>query len=77
MRFFFTVYDDEVTPDEEGQELPDEAAARAKAIVEARVLAAEQVDRGHLIPSHRIDVTDEAGKLVESITLAQAVRVDA
>ncbi|MBV8685948.1 MAG: hypothetical protein JOZ90_04890 [Alphaproteobacteria bacterium] len=67
-RFFFNVFNDEVTFDDEGQELPDLAAARERAIREARALACDSISRGHLDLDDRIEVNDGEGNRV--LTLA-------
>jgi hypothetical protein len=61
------------TEDEEGAELPDEAAARQQALVGARSIIAAEILEGRLTLGERIDVADAAGKLLFSLTFAQAV----
>jgi hypothetical protein len=49
-RYFFHVFNDEETRDEEGADLPDTPAAVRRAADEARILAAESIkEHGHLI----------------------------
>ena len=74
-RFFFHVYDDVVALDDEGIELPDAEAARRAALDGARALAADQVRKGRLDLRHRIEVVDESGARVLSVTFDEAVRV--
>jgi hypothetical protein len=74
-RYFFAIHDTEVVPDPEGIELPDAAAAMARAMVEARELAAESVRQGHFDGHHRIDVTDEAGACVGAVRFDEAVAI--
>ena len=74
-RFFFHVYDDVVAIDDEGMELPDAEAARDAAVAGARALAADQARKGHLDLSHRIEVKDESGSPVLTLTFDEAVRV--
>jgi hypothetical protein len=74
-RYFFNVYDDVVAHDDEGQELPNEAAARLQALMGARELIAEQVKRGYLVRAHWIDVVDEQGTLIFSQTFGDAVEL--
>jgi hypothetical protein len=59
--------------DEEGIAHPDEAAARTFALAGARSLIAGDVVEGILDLSGRIDVEDEAGKLVFSLPFEKAV----
>jgi hypothetical protein len=74
-RYYFNLFNDETTFDEEGQELSGTEAARARAIREARVLAADSVGKGHLNLSDRVEVVDEAGALVLTVTFADAIAV--
>ena len=74
-RFYFNVYDDVVTTDDEGITLPNFDAARLKALAGARGLMAEQVSRGYLVRSHWIDVVDEAGALVLHLPFRDAIDV--
>lgn len=73
--FYFDVYNDDVTLDDEGSELADEHAARAKAIKEARALAADTVQRGHLVRHHRIDIRDESHSTIDSVSFEDAVEI--
>lgn len=72
-RFFFHVYDDVETRDEEGRDLPDLAAAEAVALAGARDLMCEQVRQGRLTLDHRIDVEDEAGNKLIVLPFKKAV----
>jgi hypothetical protein len=74
-RYFFNVYDDIIAQDEEGAELPNHAAARLNALRGARDLIAEQVRRGYLVLSHWIDVVDEQGEKVLTLTFRDAVDI--
>ena len=73
--FYFDVYNDDVTLDDEGAELADLAAARAHAVKEARVLAAETVKAGHLNCRHHIDIRDESRVTLASVAYGEAVEV--
>lgn len=74
-RFFFHLYDDEVTLDPEGREFPNAAAAKEKAIRYAREIASEEVLHGHLGLNHRIEVTDANDAPVVTITFKDAVQI--
>jgi hypothetical protein len=74
-RYFFHVYDDVIAEDEEGTELPNLAAARLKALIGARDLMCEQLRHGYLVLSHWIDVTDEKGETVLTVTFRDAVDI--
>jgi hypothetical protein len=71
--FFFNVYNDDVTLDEEGAELRDAHAARAHAIKAARSLAADTVSRGHIVGHHRIEIEDESHKIIDTVRFDEAV----
>ena len=75
-RYFFHVHNDAVTLDEEGIELTGPAAAKETAIIEARQLACEEVRKGRLHLKHRIEVTDETGTKVATVTFADAIEID-
>jgi hypothetical protein len=56
-RFFFHLYNDEISLDEEGRELADIGAARDCAIKDARDMAAERYGNGpHFQSSGRVAV---------------------
>ncbi|CAA9545068.1 MAG: hypothetical protein AVDCRST_MAG23-2458 [uncultured Sphingosinicella sp.] len=74
-RFFFNVYDDIIAEDEEGVELPNLDAARLQALRGARDLIAEQVRHGYIMLSHWIDVMDEHGAKVLTLTFGEAVDI--
>jgi len=75
-RYYFNLYDDDVAPDEEGSELPDLAAARARAFAGARDMACAEVLQGHLTLDHRIEVVDESGELVWTVRFSDVVSVE-
>jgi hypothetical protein len=62
--------------DEEGVDLPDFEAARANAVKEAREMMLETVAEGRIDPSHRIDIADENGTILDSVTFGEAVTVE-
>ena len=73
--YYFNLYDDEVTLGDEGAELADERAALARAVKEARALAADSVLRGHLVGHHRIEITDERQNVVGTVHFDEAVAI--
>jgi hypothetical protein len=75
-RYFFHVYDDIVMLDDEGMELADAEAARAAALAGAREMMCDQIRHGRLALGHHIEVEDEAGSPVFSLSFADAVRVE-
>ena len=74
-RYFFNVYDDVIALDEEGKELPNEEVARLHALIGARDIMASQVKHGYMVLSHWIDVADNQGKVLFSVTFEQAVDI--
>jgi hypothetical protein len=73
-RYFFHVFNDEETRDEEGAEFPDMPAALQRAAYEARILAAESIrEHGHLILAHRIQIEDEGGHALGTVRFGDAV----
>ncbi len=74
-RYFFNVYNDDTTIDDEGMELSDPDAAKALALQEARVLAADTVLQGHLVAHHRIEILDEERHAIASVRFDEAVEI--
>lgn len=74
-RFFFHVYDDSVTHDEEGREFGDVEAAKREATKGARELMCEQVRKGYLALNHRVEVEDDNGNRVAVIRFREVVRI--
>ncbi len=73
-RFYFHL--DEcgaICADEEGFELADIDAARVQAIAAARDIMCDEVSRGRLCLSCRIDVADESGAIVLVVPFKEAV----
>ena len=73
--YYFDIYNDAVTLDDEGADLADPRAAHAHAVKAARSLAAETVLHGHLSRSDRIEIRDADRGLVGSVTFGEAVDV--
>ncbi len=74
-RYFFNLYNDDITEDFEGVELADDDAACERAMKEARNLAAESVRCGHLVGNHYIEIVDADRKVVGSVRFDEAVAV--
>jgi hypothetical protein len=74
-QFRFHVINDVDAPDEEGQELPNLAVAHLKAIDYARDLASAEVRQGRLDLKHRIEVEDDGGEVLLTVTFADAIDV--
>lgn len=75
-RFFFHLFDDRDVIDDEGVELPNAQAARAKAQVEACHMACAEVLDGHLNLNHRKEVADERGDVVPTVSFGETVTVE-
>ncbi|MET1111699.1 MAG: hypothetical protein ABWX67_09265 [Allosphingosinicella sp.] len=75
-RYFFHLYNDIVAMDEEGADFPDLTAARANGVREARAMMLETVAEGRINLSHRIDIADETGAVLATITFGEAVKVE-
>jgi hypothetical protein len=74
-RFYFNLYNDMTSIDEEGLELPNAAVALQRAARIAREMAAESVRNGHLVLDHRLEVTNEDGQSVGTVHFRDVVRV--
>ncbi len=74
-RYYFHLFNDLDVPDLEGRELPDDAAARAVALDEAREMMADSVRKGVVNLSHRIDVENRFRQPVCSIFYRDAVKI--
>jgi hypothetical protein len=75
VRYFFHVYDDVIAKDDEGVELPNEAAARLQAVIGARDIMSAQVKHGYLQRTHWIEVFDEHGEHLFTQTFGDAVDI--
>lgn len=74
-RYFFHLHNDIEARDEEGVELADLAAARAVAMREARAIAAAHVGNGRLVLSHSIEVTDEHGASLLTVSFGEVIEI--
>jgi hypothetical protein len=74
-RYYFHLYNDETSLDEEGTVLPNEAVALQKAADQARAMAAQSVSDGHLVLHHRIDVVDDKGEKVGTVRFGNVVEI--
>jgi len=76
-RFYFNLRNDVFVDDQEGAELPDLAAARARAEGFARDMAAASViDHGRIDMRHRIEVADESRQTLLTVTFGDVVRIE-
>jgi hypothetical protein len=76
-RFFFHIADGEQFPDEEGIILPDIRAAIQVAAAGAREIVAEDLKQGNGLPQNeRIEIEDESGQIVATVTFREAVGLE-
>ena len=75
-RFYFHIYDEVDLLDEEGIEMADAPTARAAAMAGARAMICDEVKKGHLDLRHRIEVEDESGGAVLTLTFGDAVVIE-
>ncbi|MDB5725301.1 MAG: hypothetical protein JWQ16_2055 [Novosphingobium sp.] len=74
-QYFFNIYNDDVTMDDEGAELADDHAAHAYAVKSARALAADTVLHGHFFHHHYIEITNEAHEVIGKVRFDEAVTI--
>ena len=74
-RYYFNIYNDDITMDEEGAELADAHAARAYAVKAVRSLAADTVHHGHLVGHHLVAIVDSEQNLVDEVRFDEAVDI--
>ena len=74
-RYYFHLFNDITSLDEEGSELPTDAAAKQRAESNAREMAAESVREGHLVLSHRIEVGNEVGEKIATVRFRDVIQI--
>ena len=75
-RYYFNVYNDEITLDDEGAEFDNAEAALRRAADEARNFAAESVKSlGHLVLHHRVEVEDEGRNKIGVVYFRDVVAI--
>lgn len=73
-RYFFNLRESIGTiRNPEGAEYPDVETAVTEAIAAARDLMSASLRRGDIVLSHAIEITDNAGTIVETVEFADAV----
>ena len=74
--YYFHLRNDLDVNDDEGLELPDATAAQAKALGYARDMAAVSiVETGKVDLSHIIEVQDESGAIIATVTFGDALTI--
>ena len=74
-RYFFNLRSDPDATDDEGQDLVDLAAARLCAMEAAREMVCADIKHGLLNLNHAIDVTDDQGAALFTLTFREALDV--
>jgi hypothetical protein len=74
-RYYFHLFNDVTSIDQEGAELRDLPQAMERATTLARDMAAQSVQEGRLTLHHRIDVSDEGGTTVGTVHFRDAVLI--
>ena len=75
-RFYFHLINDMDVPDGEGKELPDLEGAGQEAARQARMLMGQMLkDEARIDLSHRIDIEDEHGAVLATVSFKDVVTV--
>lgn len=74
--FFHLRNGSDVLLDPEGRSLPSIEAVAAAAMREARALISAEVINGHISLISHINVEDQAGQVVHSLSFEDAVRIE-
>ena len=74
-RYFFHLFNDETSLDDEGQVLPNDAVALQRGAEHARHMAADSVSKGHLVLDHRIEIESEDGTKVGTVYFRDVVKI--
>ena len=76
-RFYFHLLNDVDAPDPEGKELRDLVAAREHARRNVLFTAAETIkESGHLVRSHRIQIEDADGNVLDTIYFSDVIAIE-
>jgi hypothetical protein len=75
-RYYFHLHETVDVEDEEGAELPDLAGAREYALENARDMVCGDIKTGVVNVDHRIEVVDEEGQSVLSLTFGEAFMIE-
>ena len=73
-RYYFHLFNDITSTDEEGTFLPNDASALQRAATVAREMAAESVRQGHLVLEHRIEVA-KRGETIGIVQFGDVVQI--
>ena len=76
-RYFFHLRDGgNFIPDETGMDLVGLDEARREAVQSARDILADQLKAGEALDGQQIEITDDAGRIIEVIRFKDALRPD-
>jgi len=75
-RFYFRFCDGDELPDDVGIELPDVQSARTEAILGIRSLVADFARQGRVPVSERVQIEDETGAALLTISFGEAVKAE-
>jgi hypothetical protein len=75
-KFYFRLCDDLDCDDPEGLELADLHEAYQEAIRGIRSIMAEQVGKGWLSTTGRVEIKDETGRVVQHVAFREALVID-
>lgn len=76
-KYYFHLHDDLDVPDEDGAELPDLGAAKARAVREARVIMSESLNsEGRIVLSHRIEIKNHDGDVLLTVQFRDVVKIE-
>lgn len=73
-RYFFHIrHPDQLVPDEEGAEFPDDAAARSEGLESARDIAADAVRGGKSVTGWAIEIVDGNARALGSVSAQDVI----
>ena len=75
-RFHLNLYNDVISLDEEGVDLPDLEAARDAAILNIRDIMKDDLARGHITLGHRVEIVSDRGRILATVFFRDAVTVE-
>ena len=75
-RYYFDLFNDITSVDDEGVQLRNDAAAMREGLKNARVMAADSVCHGKLNLRHRIEVRGAQGRSVGTFYFGDVVKIE-
>jgi hypothetical protein len=74
--YHLNLYNDVISVDEEGVDLPDLEAARDAAIANIRDIMKDELARGHIMLGHRVEIVNARGQILATVFFRDAVTVE-